>query len=179
MTTNDPFLDDERLEIQATAHRFAMEEALPIANELDPLHEDIPPELIERMAELGYFGITVSDEYGGMGKGVFEYALIAEELARAWMSVASIIARAQGMGTQVGDESRRAELLRKISPAGPNLLVIQTAIGAAQRVALALDRCAWPEMIGNIGGDDTVFVATESALAQKNLIARIERSARI
>ncbi len=71
-----------------------------------------------------------------------------------------------------------ADLLRKISPAGPNLLVIRTAIGAAQRVALALDRCAWPEMIGNIGGDDTVFVATESALAQKNLIARIERSAR-
>jgi len=45
-------------------------------------------------------------------------------------------------------------------------------------VALALDRCAWPEMIGNIGGDDTVFVATESTLAQKNLVARIERSAR-
>ncbi len=71
-----------------------------------------------------------------------------------------------------------ASLLRDISPAGPNLLVIRTAIGAAQRVALALDRCAWPEMIGNIGGDDTVFVATESAAAQKNLIARIERSAR-
>lgn len=72
-----------------------------------------------------------------------------------------------------------ADLLRKIRPAGPNLLVIRTAIGAAQRVALALDRCDWPEMIGNIGGDDTVFVATESSLAQKNLIARIERSARI
>ncbi len=72
-----------------------------------------------------------------------------------------------------------AALLRKISPAGPNLIVIRTAIGAAQRVALALDRSDWPEMIGNIGGDDTVFVATESALAQKHLIARIERSARI
>jgi transcriptional regulator of arginine metabolism len=72
-----------------------------------------------------------------------------------------------------------ATLLRKISPAGPNLLVIRTAIGAAQRVALALDRSNWPEMIGNIGGDDTVFVATESSLAQKNLIARIERFARI
>jgi len=71
-----------------------------------------------------------------------------------------------------------ASLLRSFSPAGPNLLVIRTAIGAAQRVALALDRCAWPEMIGNIGGDDTVFVATDSAFAQKNLIARIERSAR-
>ena len=60
-----------------------------------------------------------------------------------------------------------APLLRKISPAGPNLLVIRTAIGAAQRVALALDRSDWPEMVGNIGGDDTVFVATESALRTK------------
>jgi len=72
-----------------------------------------------------------------------------------------------------------ATLLRKIRPAGPNLLVIRTAIGAAQRVALALDRSDLPEMVGNIGGDDTVFVATESAHAQKQLIARIERSARI
>lgn len=72
-----------------------------------------------------------------------------------------------------------ATMLRKISPAGPNLLVIRTAVGAAQRVALALDRSDWPEMVGNIGGDDTVFVATESAPAQKKLIARIERSARI
>ena len=41
---------------------------------------------------------------------MFEYCLVAEELARAWMSVASIIARAQGMGTQIGDASRRREL---------------------------------------------------------------------
>jgi alkylation response protein AidB-like acyl-CoA dehydrogenase len=113
MSANDPFLTGERLEIQATARRFAMEEVLPVANELDPRHEDIPPSLIARLAELGYFGITVSEEYGGMGKGVFEYALVAEELARAWMSVASIIARAQGMGTQVDDPERRAELLRR------------------------------------------------------------------
>ena len=71
-----------------------------------------------------------------------------------------------------------AELLRSIQPAGPNLLVVKTAIGAAQRVALAFDRCDWPEVIGNIGGDDTVFVATESGIAQKNLITRIEHSAR-
>lgn len=69
-----------------------------------------------------------------------------------------------------------AALLRDIRPAGPNLLVIRTGIGAAQRVALALDRCDWPEMVGNIGGDDTVFVATESASRQKQLIIRIERA---
>lgn len=71
-----------------------------------------------------------------------------------------------------------AELLRAIRPAGPNLLVVHTAIGAAQRVALAFDRSNWPEVVGNIGGDDTVFVATESSNAQKNLITRIEHSAR-
>ena len=59
---------------------------------------------------------------------------------------------------------------------GRNLTVIRTAIGAAQRVALALDRSNWPEMIGNIGGDDTVFVASDSAAGQKILIAKIERA---
>jgi alkylation response protein AidB-like acyl-CoA dehydrogenase len=107
------YLTDERLEIRSTARRFALEEVLPIANELDSRQADIPEALLRRLAELGYFGITISNEYGGMGKGVFEYALVAEELSRAWMSVASIIARAQGMGTQVADAERRAGLLRK------------------------------------------------------------------
>jgi len=69
-----------------------------------------------------------------------------------------------------------AEFIRDITPAGPNLTVIKTAIGAAQRVALALDRSAWPEVIGNIGGDDTVFVASDSAASQKILISKIERT---
>ncbi|MDH3336359.1 MAG: hypothetical protein OER22_04650 [Gammaproteobacteria bacterium] len=68
------------------------------------------------------------------------------------------------------------QFLRSVTPAGPNLTVIKTAIGAAQRVALALDRSDWPEMIGNIGGDDTVFVASDSAASQKILIAKIERA---
>lgn len=66
------------------------------------------------------------------------------------------------------------DLIRAISPAGGHLLVLRTAIGAAQRVALALDSSDWPEIIGNIGGDDTVFIATPSKTAQGNLIARIE-----
>ena len=68
------------------------------------------------------------------------------------------------------------EFLRSITSAGPNLTVIKTAIGAAQRVALALDRSDWPEIVGNIGGDDTVFVATDSAASQKILISKIERA---
>ena len=72
------------------------------------------------------------------------------------------------------EEFRRvAGLLRDVRPAGPNLLVIKTAIGAAQQVALALDRSGWPEIIGNVGGDDTVFTATASAAAQRTLLKRI------
>ena len=83
-------------------------------------------------------------------------------------------------GSQNDDDQLAAvaELLRGIQPAGPNLLVVRTAIGAAQRVALAFDRSNWPEVVGNIGGDDTVFVATASGTAQKNLITRIEHSTR-
>jgi len=69
-----------------------------------------------------------------------------------------------------------ADFVRSVTPAGPHLTVIKTAIGAAQRVALALDRDDWPEMIGNIGGDDTVFVASDSAANQKILIAKIGRA---
>ena len=69
-----------------------------------------------------------------------------------------------------------AGFLRAVTPAGLHLLVIHTAVGAAQRVALALDRSNWPEMVGNIGGDDTVFVATDSASEQKILTSKIERA---
>lgn len=89
---------------------------------------------------------------------------------------------AEGYALPDGDRDGDAELarvsslLRSATPAGANLLVIRTAIGAAQRVALALDRTHWPEIVGNIGGDDTVFVATPSATAQKQLIMKIERA---
>ncbi|MDL5158525.1 acyl-CoA dehydrogenase family protein [Actinomycetospora termitidis] len=92
------YLTPERLELQATARRFAMEEVLPVADELDPQRGEIPDELLARLAELDYFGIMIDREHGGLGLGVLEYALICEELARGWMSVASIIARGNGTG---------------------------------------------------------------------------------
>ncbi|MGY1601337.1 acyl-CoA dehydrogenase family protein [Geodermatophilus sp. SYSU D00815] len=106
-----PWHTPEREELQERARRFAMDEVLPVANELDPRKGQIPASLLDRLAELGWFGITVPAEHGGMGLGVFEYCMVSEELARAWMSTASILARAQGLGTAVADAARRAELL--------------------------------------------------------------------
>jgi alkylation response protein AidB-like acyl-CoA dehydrogenase len=85
---------DERDAIQETARQFAMERILPVANELDPVQGEIPADIRKEMGELGFFGILAPEEIGGLGLGVFEYCLVTEELARAWMSTASIIARA-------------------------------------------------------------------------------------
>ena len=82
-----------------------------------------------------------------------------------------------GAGSEGQDLVAVSSLLRGMQAAGPNLLVIKTAVGAAQRVALALDRSGWPEMVGNVGGDDTVFVATRDAADQRNLVAKIDRAA--
>ncbi len=112
-TAASPYLTEERLEAQSTARRFSMDEVLPLANELDKQKADIPDPFLKRIGEQGYFGIMIGRDWGGMGRGVFEYALITEELSRAWMSVASIIARGNGMGTNVRDAERRAELLRR------------------------------------------------------------------
>lgn len=54
-------------------------------------------------------------------------------------------------------------------PAGPTLTVLRTTAGAAQSVALAIDKARWPEVVGTIAGDDTIFIATESARAQRRL----------
>jgi alkylation response protein AidB-like acyl-CoA dehydrogenase len=106
-----PWRTDARAALQAAARAFAHDVVLPLADELDPQKGEMPRSLVEQLGARGWFGITVPAEDGGLGLGVFEYCLVAEELARAWMSVASILARAQGLGTQVRDDARRHELL--------------------------------------------------------------------
>lgn len=102
---------EEREAIQEMAREFAMREVLPVANELDPQHGLIPMELRQKMGDLGFFGILIPEDQGGLGLGVFEYALITEELARAWMSVASIITRS-GIASTL-DPTQKAEILPK------------------------------------------------------------------
>ena len=104
MDMNDaPYSDDgrgyfteERKMIRDSARQFTMNEVLPIANQLDGPDAEIPDALKQKMADMGYFGIMIPEEYGGLGLGAFEYCLVAEQLARGWMSVASLMARGQG-----------------------------------------------------------------------------------
>lgn len=105
-TIPSAYLTEERLAIRDVAREFAMKEVLPVANELDPVQGEIPMELRDKMAEMGFFGILIPEEYGGLGLGLIEYSLVTEELARAWMSVASIVARGNGLGDGFSKEQR-------------------------------------------------------------------------
>ena len=108
------FMTEERLEIQALAREFARDVVLPLANELDPVEGQFPDWFIKQMADMGFFGILIPEEYGGLGLGVFEYCLVAEELSRAWMSVGGLLARGNGMGGNFSPE-QEARLLPKVA----------------------------------------------------------------
>ncbi|HEV2364690.1 MAG TPA: acyl-CoA dehydrogenase family protein [Caulobacteraceae bacterium] len=104
------YFTDERRMMQQLARDFTRDEVTPVANRLDPEKGDIPRALIDKMGDLGFFGIVIPEELGGLGLGAFEYCMVAEELARGWMSVASIIARGNGFWRAIpGDEATRRE----------------------------------------------------------------------
>ncbi len=109
------YMTEERRMIQEAAREFTMKEVLPVANKLDPIDGEIPMELRQKMADMGFFGILIPKEYGGLGLGCFEYCLVAEELARGWMSVASIMARGNGAGNGFTEEQKRKYLPKMAS----------------------------------------------------------------
>lgn len=88
--------DDDVLRDQVS--RFARERVEPIAGELDLYDREIPPSLITEMASLGYFGICLSEDYGGLGLPLRSLCIVTEELAKVSLSVASVIHRNAACG---------------------------------------------------------------------------------
>jgi alkylation response protein AidB-like acyl-CoA dehydrogenase len=83
-------LTEVQRDILATVREFVDNEILPVATGLE--HEDrYPDEIVAGMRRLGLFGLTIPEEYGGLGESLLTYALVAEEIARGWMSVSGII----------------------------------------------------------------------------------------
>ncbi len=71
------------------------------------------------------------------------------------------------------DVERIREGVLMVDNAGDHLVVIHTPPGEANRVAVALDRLSWDEIVGTIAGDDTIFIAVRTSLAGKKLVERI------
>src|SRR5215217_7221068 len=81
---------DLQRDITEMVRQFADEKIIPNAEHFD--HEDeFPEEIVEQMKELGLFGVTIPEEYGGMGLDLTTYAMIVEELSRGWISISGIV----------------------------------------------------------------------------------------
>jgi alkylation response protein AidB-like acyl-CoA dehydrogenase len=81
---------DEQQAIIEMVRRFADEQIIPNAGRLDRADE-FPTEIVAQMRELGLFGVTIPEEYGGMGLDLATYAMIVEELSRGWISISGIV----------------------------------------------------------------------------------------
>src|SRR5918912_1469233 len=92
MATATAYTDrtDEQRAISEMVRQFADEQIIPKAEHYD--HEDEFPEpIVEQMKELGLFGVTIPEDYGGMGLDLTTYAMIVEELSRGWISISGIV----------------------------------------------------------------------------------------
>ncbi|MXG89630.1 acyl-CoA dehydrogenase family protein [Nocardioides flavescens] len=83
-------LSEDQTEILKAVRQFVDEQIIPVATELE--HKDeYPQEIVDGLKELGVFGLTIPEEYGGLGESLLTYALCVEEIARGWMSVSGVI----------------------------------------------------------------------------------------
>src|SRR5215472_3326395 len=96
-----PSVTPEHEEIRRSVREFVEHEVVPIANDLDRQEAQIPESVIQKMAELGYFGIIFPPEEGGMGLDYVSMAIVTEELSRGWLSVGSVMTRNIITGTLI------------------------------------------------------------------------------
>jgi alkylation response protein AidB-like acyl-CoA dehydrogenase len=92
MATTTPYseITDEQKAITEMVHQFADEQIIPNAEHYDG-EDSFPEPIVEQMKELGLFGVTIPEEYGGMGLDLTTYAMIVEELSRGWISISGIV----------------------------------------------------------------------------------------
>jgi len=83
-------LTDVQQEILATVRDFVDKEIIPNAQALEHADE-YPSDIVAGMREMGLFGLTIPEEYGGLGESLLTYALVVEQIARGWMSVSGVI----------------------------------------------------------------------------------------
>jgi len=81
---------DEQKAITEMVRQFTDEQIIPNAEHYDATDE-FPEPIVEQMKELGLFGITIPEEYGGLGLDLTTYAMVVEELSRGWISISGVI----------------------------------------------------------------------------------------
>src|ERR1700710_786429 len=82
--------DDDQRAIIEMVRQFVDEQILPNAEHYDA-NDEFPAPIVDQMKELGLFGVTIPEEYGGMGLDLTTYTMIVEELSRGWISISGVV----------------------------------------------------------------------------------------
>src|SRR5690242_12252220 len=119
MAVATPFYEktDEQKAILEMVRQFVDEQILPQAGHFDA-EDEFPAPIVDQMKELGLFGVTIPEEYGGMGLDLTTYAMIVEELSRGWISISGVI-NTHFIGSYLlmkfGTEQQRERLLPRMA----------------------------------------------------------------
>jgi (2S)-methylsuccinyl-CoA dehydrogenase len=117
-TFGDPGLDETMEQIRNEMRRFAEDTVTPHAHEWHLKNDYIPLEVIGQMSELGVFGLTIPEEYGGLGLGKEAMCVVSEELSRAYIGVGSLGTRSEIAAELIlvgGTEEQKQHWLPKIA----------------------------------------------------------------
>lgn len=110
-------LTDVQQEILRTVRDFVDKEIIPNAQELEHADE-FPEQIVDGMKEMGLFGLTIGEEFGGLGESLLTYALVVEQIARGWMSISGVINThfiVAYMIMQHGTDEQKQRLLPKMA----------------------------------------------------------------
>ena len=109
---------EEHEVLRRETRRFAERVVAPIAQDLYNQEAEIPMEIIQQMAEMGYFAMAIPEEYGGLGMDNLAVVIVTEELSKAWLSVGSVMTRtliAGGLILAGGTEEQKERWLPGIA----------------------------------------------------------------
>jgi alkylation response protein AidB-like acyl-CoA dehydrogenase len=112
-----PGLTEVQRDILSTVRAFAEKEIIPHAQRLEHADE-YPSDIVDGMREMGLFGLTIDEQYGGLGESLLTYVLVVEELSRGWMSISGIVNThfiVAYLISQHGSPEQKARLLPKMA----------------------------------------------------------------
>jgi len=117
-TVGDCGLDEEFEMVREQFRRFAVERVLPDAHDWHLEDRLVPMEIVEEMAELGVFGLTIPEEHGGLGMGKTAMCVVSEELSRGYIGVGSLGTRSEIAAELIlcgGTDAQKAHYLPKLA----------------------------------------------------------------
>jgi (2S)-methylsuccinyl-CoA dehydrogenase len=117
-TFGETGLDETLTEMRAQMRRFAEAEVLPHAHEWHLDNEYIPAEILAKLGELGVFGLTIPEEFGGLGLGKESMCVVSEELSRGYIGVGSLGTRSEIAAELIlggGTDAQKQKYLPKIA----------------------------------------------------------------